>query len=114
MQEKLKEILAELELYLTKVETVIEGLDSEPPQKIYNYFIEITESMVELLPLAQFVKYNKLNEDIIRNFAEKGLSKMKENNEFYLIDIIEYEFIPILLEFKKEIKKKVKLYDLSN
>ncbi|MCL6611781.1 MAG: hypothetical protein K6T66_09620 [Peptococcaceae bacterium] len=76
-------------------------LDSDNPNEVFKYFPGILESLLELAKICKYFNSPIIKQEKIIEYARKSVVQMEENNDNYLREITEYEFIPMISEFKK-------------
>ncbi|MCL6478380.1 MAG: hypothetical protein K6T65_08180 [Peptococcaceae bacterium] len=97
-----KETVAETLEYIDRVERKMnEIINCDDPVFVFKWFPEIVSAFIELEKISNYFNSDIISLKKIEVFAQKGLSQIKEQNDSYLREIIEYEFITMISDFKK-------------
>lgn len=93
----------ELHTYILRVEEYIDtARDTEDFQSILNSFIQLTEALLEFEAVANFLGKELIDQQEIQVVSEKALTQAEEGNTEYILDLMEYELLPILHQFIDE------------
>lgn len=97
-----KETIEESLLYIQKVNSKMQELiECDSEDEVYKWFPEIINAFLEMEKISNYFGSDVIKLEKIDSFARKALLQIEEKNEGYLREIIEYEFIPMLGDFKK-------------
>lgn len=93
----------ELHTYMLKVEAYIETTrETEDYSSIMASFVQVTEALLEFEAVANFLEKNLIDQEQIQTISIKALEQAEEGNTEYLLDLMEYELLPILQHFIDE------------
>lgn len=96
-----EETIEESMQYIVRVERKIyELIDSDNAENVFKWFPEILNAFIELEKISRYFNSNIVSLEKIDIYAKKGLSQMNEQNDNYLRELIEYELLPLLDDFK--------------
>lgn len=105
-----EETIVESLEYIIRVEKKIyEVIESDNAEDVFKWFPEILNAFIELGKISSYFDSNIISFDKIDEYAKKGLSQMNEQNDSYLREIIEYEFLPLLEDFKEFLTRGKKI-----
>lgn len=97
----------EISSFVVKVEKQFNQLTSVNDKGlIINGFIEFTNSLIEIERAAQYFDINFIKFDQINEIASKVVSRVESNDLDFVLDIMEYELIPILQNFKERLLER--------
>lgn len=93
----------ELNTYILKVEAYIDTTrETEDFSSTMASFVEVTEALLEFEVVANFLDKKLIDREQIQTISKKALEQAEEGNADYLLDLIEYELLPILQYFIDE------------
>lgn len=93
----------ELHTYILKVEGYIDTTrETEDFSTTMTSFIQVSEALLEFEAVANFLEKKLINQDQIQTITKKALEQAEEGNAEYLLDLMEYELLPILQNFIDE------------
>ncbi|WP_427138358.1 hypothetical protein [Psychrobacillus psychrodurans] len=99
----LREFKEELENYIQKVEVYIEDMrETENFSDVLNGFVQTTEALLEFSVVQEFLQKSLVNQQQVNDISTKTLARAEEGNLEYVLDILEYEVLPILHYFLDE------------
>lgn len=104
----LREFKEELRQYIQKVECYIEDIrESEDFSTVTGGFIQVAETLLELDAAASYLQKELIDHQLLNELSEKAMKQTEQNNYEYVLDLIEYELLPILQEFLNETNEEV-------
>jgi hypothetical protein len=93
--------------YVEKVEKYFTQLsDSNDNEFIINTFIDLINSLTEIVKVAEHYKVNFLSIENINEIANKAISRIEIGDIDFLLDVMEYEIIPSLHDFKSKLLER--------
>ncbi|MFJ8246268.1 hypothetical protein [Peribacillus asahii] len=104
----LNEFGKELNLYIKRVEQYIEDIrDSEDFSTVNSSFVQVIESILEFSKVETFLSKNLIDELAIKDLTEKAFIQVEKGNNEYILDLMEYELLPVLHNFLSEINEEM-------
>ncbi|MER2076732.1 hypothetical protein [Psychrobacillus psychrotolerans] len=104
----LREFKEELESYIQKVETYIEDMrESEIFSDVLNGFVQVIEALLEFTSVEKFLQKSLVNQQQVNELSTKALTRAEEGNLEYVLDVLEYEVLPLLQHFLDETNEVV-------
>jgi hypothetical protein len=96
------EAISEATDYIERAEVGIKELLEEIDLVvIFKSFTDLMEALMYLEQLTRYFSFGIISIEKINAFGEKALVQMEKGNSSYLLDVIEYECLPLLLETKE-------------
>jgi len=93
----------ELHTYILKVKAYIEtARETEDFSSMMTSFIQVTEALIEFEAVANFLGKKLIDQEQIQTISIKALEQAEEGNIDYILDLMEYELLPILQHFIDE------------
>jgi hypothetical protein len=90
--------------YVEKVEKYFSELSiSSNSELIINTFIDLINSLTEIIKVANYYEFYFISIDNINEIANKAVSRIEAGDIDFILDIMEYEIIPSLLDFKSKL-----------
>jgi hypothetical protein len=103
-----KETLEELQNYVEKAEIEIEKLrENDSMNETVQAFQDIVEAIFYFSKLQNYYHLTIINMDHIQKLTQKSYDRMKESNTDYLLDVIEFEFLPMIKSLKEAIEERI-------
>ncbi|WP_025028332.1 hypothetical protein [Caldalkalibacillus mannanilyticus] len=107
IQEVESETIQSVIEFIDQAEKNIKELaDENNKAKIFQAFSDIVETFVELQSLTEYFDVAFPSEEKIKELSKKGLAQMENQNESYLLDLLEYECLPILEELRDQLAER--------
>jgi len=104
----LREFKGELHNYILKVEDYIgDTRETEDFSTVSISFIQATEALLEFEVVAEFLQKKLINQQTIQDISRKALEQAKIGNSEYILDLLEYELLPILNHFINETNEEM-------
>lgn len=101
--EILKEFKEELHSYILKVEEYIEvAREAENFSTTMTSFVQVLEALIEFEVVANFLQKKLIDSEQINVISTKALKQAEEKNTEYILDLLEYELLPMLHRFIDE------------
>ena len=101
--ELLADFKEELHSYILKVEGYIDTTrETEDFSTTMTSFVQVSEALLEFEVVANFLEKKLIDQDQIQTITKKALEQAEEGNTEYLLDLMEYELLPILQNFIDE------------
>lgn len=90
--------------YIETAEYHISLLDEEADNKvIFQAFVDVMEALDYFSSLSDYLKLNAVNSEKLHNISLKGLQQMEQENEEYILELLQYECLPMLMELRTEL-----------
>jgi ERCC4-related helicase len=103
-----KETLEELQNYVEKAEIEIERLrENDNMNEIVQAFQDIVEAIFYFSKLQNYYQLTIIDMNQIQELTQKSFDRMKESNTDYLLDVIEFEFLPMIKSLKDAIEERI-------
>lgn len=104
----IREFKEELHSYNLRVEKYINDTrQSEDFTNITTSFVEVTEALLEFSTVSNYLQKEMINKELIQELSEKALQQVEVGNTEYLLDLMEYEILPILYHFIQETNEEM-------
>ncbi|WP_102273793.1 hypothetical protein [Cytobacillus massiliigabonensis] len=104
----LRDFRAELQLYIKKVDEYIENTrDKEDFSTVNVSFVQVIEALMEFSSVSTFLHKDLMDPIVLTSITEKAFKQMEMGNLEYLLDLMEYELLPVLNEFVDEINEEM-------
>ncbi|WNF22611.1 hypothetical protein [Mesobacillus jeotgali] len=104
----LRDFKDELILYIKKVEDYIENVrDTEDFSTVKDSFVQIIESVLEFTSVSDFLQKDLIGQDTVKELAQKAFAQAESGNDVYILDLIEYELLPLLNHFSEGIQEEM-------
>lgn len=99
--------ISEIIDYIKKVENHFTQLSmSNDNGHIINIFIDLINSLIEIESTVGYFGIDFLNVEQIKEIANKALSRIEKGDIEYILDLMEYEIIPTLLNFESKLLER--------
>lgn len=96
----------ELHNYILKVELYIENTrENEDFSSMINSFIQVVEALIEFSSVEDFLQKEMVPQQQINDISKKAIEQAEVGNNEYILDLLEYELLPILHNFLNEINE---------
>ncbi|MBE1555014.1 hypothetical protein [Sporosarcina limicola] len=106
--EVLRDFKEELHNYIVKIEEYVEDTrESENFTSAMNSFVQVAEALLEFEAVANYLRKKLINHQQIQAISTKALSQAEEGDSEYILDLIEYELLPILHQFIDETNEEM-------
>lgn len=93
----------ELHTYILKVEQYIENIrETEEFSTVSKSFVQVTEALLEFSSVEEYLQKELVQQPQIEDISRKALEQAKVGNNEYILDLLEYELLPILHHFLNE------------
>lgn len=93
----------ELDAYTLKVEQYVDNTRaSEDFSSVLNSYAQVTEALIKFISVEEFLQKQLLDKQLLNELTHKCLKRAEEGNFEYILDIMEYELLPLLRNFVKE------------
>jgi hypothetical protein len=103
-----KETLEELQNYIEIAEFEIEKLrENDDMNKTVQAFQNIVETLFYFSKLQNYYQLSIIDLNHVHELTEKSYDRVKELNTDYLLDVIEFEFLPMILSLKDAIEERI-------
>jgi hypothetical protein len=103
-----RETLQELQHYLENAETEIEQLrENENVGEIVQAFQDIVEALFYFSKLQDYYQLSIIDLNQVQKLTQKSYDRMKESNTTYLMDVIEFELLPMIELLKEAIEERI-------
>jgi hypothetical protein len=103
-----KETLEELQNYVENAELEIEKLrENGNLGEIVQAFQDIVEALFYFSKLQDFYQLTIINLNHVHKLTEKSFNQVKEANSDYLLDVIEFELLPMIESLKEAIEERI-------
>lgn len=83
--------------------TVLESNDIE---SLIQSFADLMEALLEITSLCEYFQVDELNGEKVHSLLQKALPRVDQKDEQYMLDVIEYEIIPIMQSVREAFAKK--------
>ncbi|MBP2241984.1 hypothetical protein J2Z40_002557 [Cytobacillus eiseniae] len=104
----LRDLKQELQLYIKKVEAYIENIrDNEDFSSVNTGFAQVMEGILEFSVVASFLQKDLIDPSYMQQLSEKAFARAETGEDEYVLDIIEYELLPILNRLYDEINEEM-------
>lgn len=104
----IRDFVVELKEYVSKVEEYVENVrDTEDFSTVTDSFINITEALLEFSTVAIFLQKELVDQIQLKELTNRSLIGAESGNLEYVLDIIEYELLPILHRILNEINEEM-------
>ncbi|TQR17378.1 hypothetical protein [Psychrobacillus vulpis] len=98
----------ELHNYILEVEDYIENTrDCEDFSDTLSSFIQVTEALLQFSKVEDFLQKELINQQHLLEISEKSIQQAEVGNNEYVLDLIEYELLPILHNFLNETNEEI-------
>lgn len=99
----LRDFKEELQNYILRVEEYVEATrESEDFSMVMTSFVQVTEGILEFSAVAKFLQKDLIDQQQIHEITKKALQQAEAGNNEYLLDLLEYELIPMIYHFLSE------------
>lgn len=93
----------ELAAYILKVEQYIESTrETEDYSTVLTSYTQVTEALLDFSVVEEFLQKDLLDHQYLSDISSKCLKRGEEGNFEYILDIMEYELLPLFENFIKE------------
>ena len=100
----LRDLKQELHLYNKKIEEYIENIrDNGDFSTVNSGFAQVMEGIIEFSAVASFLQKDLIDPSYLQQLSEKAFSRAETGEGEYVLDIMEYELLPILNRLYDEI-----------
>ncbi|MCK1995974.1 hypothetical protein MPH47_01820 [Psychrobacillus psychrodurans] len=97
------EFKEELHNYIVKVQTYIEEIrENENYNSVTDSFIQVTEALLQFKAVSNYLHKELISEQSIQSISEKALNQAELGNNEYILDLLEFELLPIIQKFLNE------------
>lgn len=104
----LRDLKQELQLYNKKVESYVENVrDNEDFSTVITSFAQVMEGILEFSAVATFMKKDFIDPSYMQQLTEKAFAGAETGEGEYVLDMIEYELLPILNRLYDEINEEM-------
>ncbi|MET3697648.1 hypothetical protein SAMN05877753_106246 [Bacillus oleivorans] len=101
------EIVNDMVDYIKRVEKNFSEISqSNNNEKIINSYIELINSMIEIVKVAEHFDIEFLTPEQINEITNKSISRIEKGDIEFIIDVMEYELIPMLFDFKENLLER--------
>ncbi|WP_339060492.1 hypothetical protein [Tepidibacillus marianensis] len=102
-----KETIKDTIEYINNAEKRIHDIIEENNQvSIVQAFVKLMEALVSLEKIMSHFGSETLTSSWIQTISEKALSQIEKENYSYLVDLLEYEIMPKLVELKEALLQR--------
>jgi hypothetical protein len=102
-----QETIIETLQFTSRVEqTIKDTLDNHEEVAVFQTFIEIIEALTHLEKVAMYFSIEDINSTKIKELSKKGLQQMEQKNESYILELIEYECLPMVTSFSETLEER--------
>lgn len=102
-----KETISEVIRYIDQVEVnVATVLESNDIESLIQSFADLMEALLEITSLCEYFQVDELNGEKVHSLLQKALPRVDQKDEQYMLDVIEYEIIPIMQSVREAFAKK--------
>jgi hypothetical protein len=103
-----KETIEENIFFINQIKKTIEELISDPKEasQVYKVFIDIIEVLTHLERIGSYFTIEVISKSNIETISIKGLEQMELYNDSYILELIEYECLPMLISFKNKLEER--------
>lgn len=99
----LREFKEELHTYILQVEQYVEKIrETENLSTVMNSFVQVTEALIEFSAVEEFLQKKLVQQNQLNDISRKALEQAEVGNNEYVLDLLEYELLPILHHFLDE------------
>jgi len=103
-----REFKQELQNYNLRIEEYIDDTrQSEDFSTVTTSFVEVTEALLEFSAVSTFLQKELIDQEQIQELTGKALQQLEVGNTEYLLDLLEYEILPILYHFVEETNEEM-------
>lgn len=93
----LYEFKGELSNYIVKIENYIEDTrENENYHSVAESFIQVIEALLQFKVVSNYLHKEIISEHHIQTISQKALNQAEIGNNIYLLDLLEYELLPLL------------------
>ncbi|MGB2872592.1 hypothetical protein [Psychrobacillus psychrotolerans] len=93
----------ELHTYILKVEQYVEDIrEIEDFSTVMSSYTQVIEALIEFLSVEEFLQKQLIDQKHLNDISLKCLKRAEEGNFEYILDVMEYELLPLLHNFIKE------------
>ena len=93
--------------YINKAETLYKEIaEAENEGLIIQAFIDLTNSLAEIQKVSGYFNIHIISIEQINNLASMALEKVQQGDIEFVNDIIEYEILPQLVDFKTKLLER--------
>lgn len=93
----------ELATYTLKVEQYIESTrETEDYSTVLTSYTQVTEALLDFSVVEEFLQKELIDQEYLSDISSKCLKRGEEGNFEYILDIMEYELLPLFENFIKE------------
>jgi hypothetical protein len=92
--------------YIDKVEKHFEKLSTKNDKLIINTFIDVINSLAEIAHVTDFRGMDFWKIEEINEISRKAVSRIEVGDINYLVDILEFEIVPGLLDYKMKMLER--------
>lgn len=105
----LSDFYMELNNYIDKVESYVEAVrDNEGDlHSVHTAFINIMEALMEFAKVQSYVQTNVIDFEFLEEISSKAFQQAQHGNLDYILDLIDYEIIPVLKDLQELIKERI-------
>jgi hypothetical protein len=102
-----QETIDEVVCYIDQVEGKVEELlESDQRETLTQSFVDLMEALLEMSTLCRYFQLDVLTEEKVRDLLQKALPRMEQGDEQYMLDVIEYEIIPMMVSVKQALTER--------
>ncbi|MDV6376988.1 hypothetical protein ORD22_01760 [Sporosarcina sp. GW1-11] len=102
----LREFKQELNGYIEKVNQYIDDIrDLDDQLSVINGYTSVVEAILSFIPITNFIQKDLINSDFLQSISEKVFERAQLNDMSFIIDVIEYELLPLLQNVSDEIQE---------
>jgi hypothetical protein len=101
-KETRRDILEYIDQASDRINKLLEETDRST---IYSAFSEMIESLLYLQKASHYFGFSLSSDQYLKELSQKALDQMTDDNESYLLDLLEYECQPLLLKMKESLEK---------
>jgi hypothetical protein len=102
-----RETIDEVICYIGQVEGKVEELlESDQREILTQSFVDLMEALLEISTLCRYFHLDVLTEEKVRDLFQKALPRVEQRDEQYMLDVIEYEMIPMMVSVKQALTER--------
>lgn len=105
----LSDFYMELNSYIDKVESYVDRVreNERNLHSIPTAFINIMEALIEFSRIHSYVQTNIIDLEFLEEISLKSLQQVQHGNLDYILDLIDYEIVPLLKDLRDSIGERI-------
>ncbi|WP_339210968.1 hypothetical protein NSQ41_03055 [Aeribacillus sp. FSL K6-8210] len=108
IKELLFEIYSELNDYVDKIEQYIDNIrDEENYSSVQEAFANVVEALIEFSNTQKYLDINVIDPKRLEEFSLKALRQTQLGNVEYVLDLMEYELVPLFKRLLKQLEERM-------